>query len=112
MAVDDAGDLVVLQGRTRGAKRGLLAVEEGLNRGAYELHGHGVAIHIGEPQIEIMDLARHRPLHDLAGDLHGRDPVHFPQLRCDPRRFPPEQPDGFRREHVGVYVNGEARAHL
>ncbi len=70
MALDHGGDLVVLQRRAGGAERGLLVVEEGLHGGADRLHVDAVPVHVGEPQIEVEDFARHRPLHHLAGDLH------------------------------------------
>ena len=108
----DGGDLVVLQRRAGGAERGLLVVEEGLHGGADRLHVDAVPVHVGEPQIEVEDFARHRPLHHLAGDLHdGRAVALGDQLRRHPRRFLAEQPDRLLRQHVGVHVDGGGAGH-
>ena len=55
MAIDDGGDLVVLQRRAGGAERGLLVVEEGVHGGAHRLHVDAVPVHVGEAQVEIPD---------------------------------------------------------
>jgi hypothetical protein len=105
------GDLVVLQRRAGGAQRRLHVVEEGLYGGAHELHRDAVAIHVGEAQVEIEDLARHRPLHHLAVDQHDDRAVLLGQLGRDARRFLAEQADRLLRQHVGVHVDGDARGH-
>jgi hypothetical protein len=111
LAAHDRGEFVVLQRRANGAKRRLLAVEERLHRRAHELHGDAVAIHVAQPEVEIEDLARHRPLHDLAGDLHDHAPVLVDQLRRDARRFLGKTPDRLLGQHVGVHVDRDWGVH-
>ena len=112
MARHHGGDLVVLQHRAGDAERGLLVVEEGMHRGADRLHVDAVPVHVGKPQVEVEALARHRPLHHLAVDLHdGRAVAVDDQLRRHPRRFLAEPPDRLLRQHVGVHVDGGGAIH-
>jgi hypothetical protein len=112
VTVDDPRDLIVLQRRAGATERGLLVVEEGVNGGGDELRGDAVLIHVAQPEIEIVDLRRHRPLHHLAGDLHDGDPVVMGQLRRDAQRFLAQEPDGLLGQHMGMHVDGDRRAHL
>ncbi len=111
VARDHGGEAVVLQRRAGQAERALLVIEERLHRGADRLHVDAVPVHVGEPQIEVPALARHRALHHLAGDLHDGGAVTLlDELRRHPRRFAAEPPHRLLRQHVGVDVDGD-RAH-
>ena len=110
-AFRDPRDLVVLQRRTGDAQLRLHVVEEGLHGGADELHRDAMAVHVGEAQVEIEDLARHRPLHHLAVDQHDDRAILLGQLGRDARRFLAQQANRLFGEHMGVHVDGDARGH-
>jgi hypothetical protein len=111
VTIDDGGNLAVLHGRAGRRERRLLMVEEGVNRGGEELHGHAMPVHVAQPEIEIEGGARHPVLHDLAVDFHDGAPAGADQLRRHAGRFASQPPDRRLGQDVGVHVDGDAWAH-
>jgi hypothetical protein len=106
MALHHRRMLLVLKRRAGGCERRLLIVEEGVHRGADELHVDAVPVHIGEPEIVVPDFLGHRLLHNLPGDLHVDGAVGLrDQLWRDARRLLAQKPDRLLRQHMSVDVD-------